>query len=721
MNDGYGGGCGKGGSWGKGDFGKGGFDQNKGFGDGMAKGKGKGMMMKGKMDPFWKGGYWGADMAWGDWSGGFACGKPGKGLEMGMGKGSWEKGGCWGGGCPNSDYGGWGKGCWGYGSWSPGPPGWHGGGGCDGSGWSEESGWGLGDSGHGIAADCNKLFVGGLPKSTTEEAITEHFSQFGPVTEVLLKKDPTTGANRGFAFVTFESPDSATAVLQNRGGNRFEDRWIDCKPAVPDESSSGGKGKGSGKSGKWDWGKSSGGADFAGFKFGGGKGASSTEITEKIYVASLPTSTTTDTLKNHFSQFGDVKDVVLKYEPNGAFRGFGFVTFSTVEAAKLALEDSAAGGFVLDGTCCSSKPAIPDAKVGKSGKGAKSQGAPPSKSQPSPTKIFVGCLPLTASEEAVMIFFSQFGQLKEVHLERDEVGGLRGFGYVNFESAESARAVLKNYRDDEFEPLEFEGQLLDCKAADTGSGDAINDNDTAEGPETNVMRVKGLPPEPKQRDVFKFFYNYSVMRIRDTGDDILVEFTSDSECKRAFKDKRGMKMGQVFPQLSGATQEDLSQAAALQQAAFGDQWARDLGRGPVKRNWCAERSSSGNADGSNVGASGAIVAAGGSQWNAQQGGGNEDFLAAFAAESAALAAGAGGAGCVGVGGPGWDAGCLPLAGQSSGDPLTDQLMALAAAEAAAGQGGGASTSVGADGSYGPTGEKFQGSGTQWAPQQWTPY
>lgn len=38
----------------------------------------------------------------------------------------------------------------------------------------------------------NKLFVGGLSWQTTPEKLRDYFSQFGPVTDVLVMKDPIT-------------------------------------------------------------------------------------------------------------------------------------------------------------------------------------------------------------------------------------------------------------------------------------------------------------------------------------------------------------------------------------------------------------------------------------------------------------------------------------------------------------------------------------------------
>lgn len=58
----------------------------------------------------------------------------------------------------------------------------------------------------------NKLFVGGLSWSTTDESLGKAFSAHGEVTEARVVMDRTTGRSRGFGFVTFASDDAARAA-----------------------------------------------------------------------------------------------------------------------------------------------------------------------------------------------------------------------------------------------------------------------------------------------------------------------------------------------------------------------------------------------------------------------------------------------------------------------------------------------------------------------------
>lgn len=83
----------------------------------------------------------------------------------------------------------------------------------------------------------NKLFVGGLPQSTTANELREHFEQFGVVSDAVVMIDPATGRSRGFGFVCFlPGPEGAASVafaLEQYANHRIRDKWIEVKSAAP--------------------------------------------------------------------------------------------------------------------------------------------------------------------------------------------------------------------------------------------------------------------------------------------------------------------------------------------------------------------------------------------------------------------------------------------------------------------------------------------------------
>ena len=63
----------------------------------------------------------------------------------------------------------------------------------------------------------NKVYVGNLSYSTTEDGLKEEFESCGDITEVKLITDRETGRSKGFAFVTFGSDEAFEAGLAKNG------------------------------------------------------------------------------------------------------------------------------------------------------------------------------------------------------------------------------------------------------------------------------------------------------------------------------------------------------------------------------------------------------------------------------------------------------------------------------------------------------------------------
>jgi len=67
--------------------------------------------------------------------------------------------------------------------------------------------------------DAVKLFVGQIPKDIVEEALRPVFAEFGPIFELTVIRDKSTGAHRGCAFLTYctkAAADAASAALHNQ-------------------------------------------------------------------------------------------------------------------------------------------------------------------------------------------------------------------------------------------------------------------------------------------------------------------------------------------------------------------------------------------------------------------------------------------------------------------------------------------------------------------------
>jgi RNA recognition motif-containing protein len=80
-----------------------------------------------------------------------------------------------------------------------------------------------------------KLFVGGLPFSTTEDELRDMFAVHGAVASAIVVKDRDTGRSKGFGFVEFESDDEGKAAEKALNGSDMGGRSITVNEARPRE------------------------------------------------------------------------------------------------------------------------------------------------------------------------------------------------------------------------------------------------------------------------------------------------------------------------------------------------------------------------------------------------------------------------------------------------------------------------------------------------------
>mmetsp|Transcript_72354 Transcript_72354/g.150982 ORF Transcript_72354/g.150982 Transcript_72354/m.150982 type:complete len:307 (-) Transcript_72354:71-991(-) len=153
------------------------------------------------------------------------------------------------------------------------PPPRHGGGGFGGGckGGGKGFGGGKGGGGGGHAGPTDKVFVGGLAPTVTDETLTNYFSRYGTLVDVVVMKDRATQKSRGFGFVRYDTTDPVEQVMADYESHQIDGKWVEVKRAVPQEQiapdprGKGGFGKGGGCKG--------GGKGGYGMGGGGGYGA----------------------------------------------------------------------------------------------------------------------------------------------------------------------------------------------------------------------------------------------------------------------------------------------------------------------------------------------------------------------------------------------------------------------------------------------------------------
>ncbi|XP_024975929.1 RNA-binding protein Musashi homolog 2 isoform X1 [Cynara cardunculus var. scolymus] len=147
---------------------------------------------------------------------------------------------------------------------------------------------------------------------------------------------------------------------------------------------------------------------------------------KKLVVLGIPWDVDTDGLKDYMSKFGELEDcIVMKERSSGRSRGFGYVTFATVEDAKAALSsEHFLGNRVLEVKIATPKEEMraPSKKV---------------------TRIFVARIPPSVTEAAFRSHFEKFGEITDLYMPKDpSTKGHRGIGFITFANADSVDDLM---------------------------------------------------------------------------------------------------------------------------------------------------------------------------------------------------------------------------------------------------------------------------------------
>jgi len=81
-----------------------------------------------------------------------------------------------------------------------------------------------------------KLYVGGLPYSTTEDALREHFAQAGEVVSAVIIMDKMSGRSKGFGFVEMANDADAQKAISMFNDQDFGGRKLTVNEARPMEA-----------------------------------------------------------------------------------------------------------------------------------------------------------------------------------------------------------------------------------------------------------------------------------------------------------------------------------------------------------------------------------------------------------------------------------------------------------------------------------------------------
>lgn len=80
-----------------------------------------------------------------------------------------------------------------------------------------------------------RLYVGGLPYRTTDDALFEAFSKAGKVDSAKVIVDKMSGRSKGFGFVEMSTGEEAQAAIAMFDGKDFDGRNLTVNVARPME------------------------------------------------------------------------------------------------------------------------------------------------------------------------------------------------------------------------------------------------------------------------------------------------------------------------------------------------------------------------------------------------------------------------------------------------------------------------------------------------------
>jgi polyadenylate-binding protein len=235
------------------------------------------------------------------------------------------------------------------------------------------------------------LYVGDLAPDVTEALLFEIFNALGPVASVRVCRDAATRRSLGYAYVNFHRVEDAERALDSMNFTNIRNRpcrimWSHRDPSLR-------------KSG-----------------FG------------NIFVKNLAKSIDNKALYDTFSIFGNILSCKVAMNAKRESLGYGFVHYEIDESAANAIQR--VNGMVIAGQ----KVNVAPFKSKKERGGAE---------KTKYTNVYVKNLPEDMTKERLDELFSKYGVVTSSMIASGDDEKSRGFGFVNYGTAEEANAAAE--------------------------------------------------------------------------------------------------------------------------------------------------------------------------------------------------------------------------------------------------------------------------------------
>ncbi|PSS07383.1 Polyadenylate-binding protein like [Actinidia chinensis var. chinensis] len=249
------------------------------------------------------------------------------------------------------------------------------------------------------------VFIKNLDPSITNALLEGIFCKFGTILSCKVAEERRK--SKGFGFVQFASEDSSMAAVNALHGTMLEGKELYVSKFL---------------------------------KRNERKEAYEEPKFTNLYVKNLGEDVTEDTLREKFSEFGKVCNVLIMKDAEGKSRGFGFVNFESHEEAKTAVE-------ALNGAVIGSEKLF----VGKAQKKAERKELLKREYKemtnghtikPKASNLYVKNFDVSIDDRKLEEHFSSFGKVTSAKVMRHDNGVSKGFGFVSFSIPDEAKKAL---------------------------------------------------------------------------------------------------------------------------------------------------------------------------------------------------------------------------------------------------------------------------------------
>ncbi|GMH35378.1 hypothetical protein BSKO_03246 [Bryopsis sp. KO-2023] len=243
-------------------------------------------------------------------------------------------------------------------------------------------------------AASSALYVGDLDKSVDEGLLYHLFSRVGPVASIRVCRDSVTRRSLGYAYVNYNTaldPHAAAKAMEVLNYTPVKNKPIRIMKAMRDPHAR---------------------------RSGVGN----------VFVKGLDPEIDSRTLHDTFEVFGPITSAKVALDEMGQSLGYGYVQYDAPESAVAAVER--ANGMLLKGRQLHVAP-YKSKNARGIGRGF--------------TNLYVKHLPAEVKDETdLRAMFEVYGDITSVHMaKQDGSGKIKGFGFVNYDEAESAVKAIE--------------------------------------------------------------------------------------------------------------------------------------------------------------------------------------------------------------------------------------------------------------------------------------